>query len=134
MSCNNGVSQSLNNIEKVQVVSGTLPSPSGEETLDTEWSSGIASGAKIRIYATTDLSFAHLDQAYQYIINDLPNQPALHQFSMSYGLGELYEPTGQMHTDDQYFAAICRTGCHPFCVIWRWRFESGFFSEWRRFI
>jgi kumamolisin len=106
----NGVLQSLGNIEKVQVVSGSLPAPSGEETLDTEWSSGIASGAKVRIYATTDLSLDHLDQAYQYIINDLPNQPTLHQLSLSYGLGELYMPTGQMDTDAQYFRSIAGQG------------------------
>jgi kumamolisin len=106
----NGISQSLGNIEKVQVVSGTLSNPSGEETLDTEWSSGIASGAKIRIYATTDLAFTHLDQAYQYIINDLPNQPALHQLSMSFGLGEDYEDPGQMDTDHQYFTTLAGDG------------------------
>jgi subtilase family serine protease len=106
----NGVSQSLGNIEKVQVVSGALPASSGEETLDAEWSSGIASGAKIRIYATTDLFFNHLDQAYQYIINDLSNQRALHQLSMSYGLGEDYMPPGQMDTDAAYFAAIAGRG------------------------
>jgi kumamolisin len=110
----NGVSQSLSNIEKVQVVSGKLPAPSGEETLDTEWSSGIASGAKIRIYATTDLAFDHLDQAYQYIINDLPNQPALHQLSLSYGLGEDYMPAGQMDTDAQYFGSLAGQGVSVF--------------------
>jgi kumamolisin len=108
----NGVPQSLSNIEKVQVVSGTLPAPSGEETLDTSWSSGIASGAGIRIYAVADskLPLSKLDQAYQYIINDLPNQPELHQISMSYGLGELYEPSGQLETDDTYFATIAANG------------------------
>lgn len=106
----NQVSQSLGNIEKIQVVSGTLPAPSGEETLDTEWSSGIASGAKVRIYATVDLAFTHLDQAYQYIINDLPNQPTLHQLSMSFGLGEDYEYPGQMDTDHQYFATLAGQG------------------------
>jgi kumamolisin len=84
----NGIAQSLSNIEEVQVVSGPLPIPSGEETLDVEWSSGMASGAKVRVYATTDLGFVHLDQAYQAIINDLPSQPSLHQISLSYGLGE----------------------------------------------
>jgi kumamolisin len=110
----NGIPQSLNNIEEVQVVSGTLPSPSGEETLDVEWSSGTASGAKVRVYATTDLSFVHLDQAYQTIINELPTQPTLHQVSLSYGLGEEYMPTGQMQTDDQYFAALAGAGITVF--------------------
>jgi kumamolisin len=102
---NNGVGQTLGNIEKVQVVGGALPSPSGEETLDTEWSSSLASEAKVRIYATTDLSFVHLDQAYQFILNELPSQPALRQVSMSFGLGELYESPAQLQTDSQYFAA-----------------------------
>jgi kumamolisin len=110
----NGVSQSLANIEEVQVVSGRLSAPSGEETLDTEWSSGIASGAKVRIYGTTDLALDHLDQAYQYIINDLPNQPALHQLSLSYGLGEDYMPAGQMDTDAQYFGSLASQGVGVF--------------------
>jgi kumamolisin len=106
----NGVPQSLNNIEKVQVVAGTLPAPSGEETLDVSWSSGIASAAKIRIYATRSLAFAQIDQAYQQIINDLPNQRALHQVSMSFGLGETFEALGQMQTDSQYFSVIAGDG------------------------
>jgi kumamolisin len=110
----NGIPQSLNNIEEVQVVSGTLPSPSGEETLDAEWSSGTASGAKVRIYATTDLAFVHLDQAYQTIINELPAQPALHQVSLSFGLGETYMPADEMATDDQYFAAMAGAGISVF--------------------
>jgi kumamolisin len=110
----NGIAQSLSNIEKVQVVSGTLPLPSGEETLDVEWSSGMASGAKVRVYATTDLGFAHLDKAYQAIINDLPSQPTLHQLSLSYGLGETYESTSQMQTDAQYFASLAGSGVTVF--------------------
>lgn len=110
----NAIAQSLNNIEEVQVVSGTLPSPSGEETLDVEWSSGMASGAKVRVYATTDLDFVHLDQAYQAILNDLPSQPALHQVSLSYGLGETYESSTQMQTDAQYFASLAAGGVTVF--------------------
>jgi kumamolisin len=107
---NNAIPQSLANIEEIQVVSGVLPNPSGEETLDVEWSSGMASGAKVRVYATKDLTFVHLDQAYQAIINDLPSQPALRQISLSYGLGETDMPAGQIQTDDQYFAALAGSG------------------------
>ncbi|HEY0794083.1 MAG TPA: FG-GAP-like repeat-containing protein [Chthoniobacterales bacterium] len=110
----NGISQSLNNVEKVQVVPGTLPSPSGEETLDAEWSSGMAAGAMLRIYATVDLSFNHLDQAYQKLINDLPSQPSLHQLSLSYGLGETYTSDAQMQTDTQYFASLAGGGVSIF--------------------
>jgi kumamolisin len=74
----NAITQTLSNIEKVQVVSGTLPSLSGEETLDAEWSSGMALGSKVRIDSTTNLSFVDLDQAYEAILNHLPSRPALH--------------------------------------------------------
>ena len=107
---NNGVNQTLGNIEEIQVASGALPSPSGEETLDAEWSSSMAPGAKVRIYATTDMSFVHLDEAYQTIINEIPSQPDLHQISLSFGLGELYEAPSQLQTDSQYFATLAAEG------------------------
>jgi kumamolisin len=110
----NAIAQSLDNIELVQVVPGALPSPSGEETLDVEWSSGMAWGAKVRVYATTDLQFVHLDQAYQAIIDDLASEPSMHQISLSYGLGETYMPAGQMQTDDQYFAVLAGAGVTVF--------------------
>jgi kumamolisin len=110
----NGIAQTLNNIEEVQVISGPLPSPTGEETLDVEWSSGMAPGAKVRVYATADLGTVHLDQAYETILNELPSQPALHQISLSYGLGETYMPTAQMETDDQYFAFMASAGVSVF--------------------
>jgi kumamolisin len=112
----NSVTQSLSNIEEVQVVAGQLPAPSGEETLDTEWTSGIASQAVIRIYAATDLAFSDLDACYQRILNDLPSQPGLHQVSMSYGLGEDYIASSQMQTDDSYFAAIAGNGVTLFAA------------------
>jgi kumamolisin len=110
----NSIAQSLGNIEEVQVVAGSLPSPSGEETLDVEWSSGMAPGAKVRVYAATDLAFVHLDQAYQRIINELPSQPELHQISLSYGLGELEESSSQLQTDAQYFAVLAANGVTVF--------------------
>lgn len=112
----NGVPQSLSNIEKVQVVAGTPPPPSGEETLDVSWSSGVASAAKIRIYAIADsnLPFSKLDRAYQFIINELSSQPELHQISLSYGLGEDYMATGQMDTDAGYFSSLAAGGVTVF--------------------
>jgi Pro-kumamolisin, activation domain/FG-GAP-like repeat len=106
----NGVAQSLSNIEEVQVVSGALPAPSLEVSLDVEWSSSIAAGSKVRIYATKDLDDVHLDEAYQRILNDLPSQPGLNQVSLSYGIGELNTSTAQMETDSQYFAALAAGG------------------------
>jgi kumamolisin len=112
----NNVPQSLSNIEKVQVLPGSLPAPSGEETLDVSWSSGIASGARIRVYATADSSllFSEVDAVYQFIINDLPSQPALHQISMSYGIGEDYVAPSQLQTDDAFFITLTAAGVSLF--------------------
>jgi kumamolisin len=109
-----GVSQSLGNIQFIQVVSGTLPAPSGEESLDVEWSSAIAPGAAVRVYATKDLSSVHVDKAYAQIVSDLPSQPALHQVSLSYGLGETYSTLSQVQTDDFYFAELANAGVTVF--------------------
>jgi kumamolisin len=104
------VGQSLTNIEEVKVVSGTLPAPSGEESLDVEWSSSIAPGAKVRIYATKDLSFIHLDQAYATIVNDLPANPSMRVLSLSYGAGETFVAPSQLQTDAQFFAELANGG------------------------
>lgn len=105
-----GIGQSLGNVSFVQVVTGTLPSPSGEETLDVEWSSSMAPGAKVRVYATTDLSFVHIDSAYSAIGSDLASRTSLHQLSLSFGLGEKYASLSQVQTDDQYFANLASAG------------------------
>ena len=107
-----GVSQSGTNISYIQVVPGTLSSPSGEESLDTEWSSSIAPGAKVRIYATYDLSDANLDTAYQYIFSDAVAHPGygIHQMTMSYGISEYYTTASQVTTDAQYFANLVSQG------------------------
>jgi hypothetical protein len=112
----NGIPQSLSNIQEIQVVPGALSSPSGEESLDVEWSSGMAPASKVRVYATTDLADVHLDQAYQAILNDLPAQPGLHQVSLSFGIGELYTSSAQMETDSQYFAALAARGVTVFAA------------------
>ena len=105
-----GVNQNINNVDFIQAVSGTLPKPSGEETLDAEWTSGIAAGARIRIYATKTLGDADLDSGYNNIINDIPTQPSLHQVSLSFGSGELESSTSTMKSDSQLFATMAATG------------------------
>ena len=113
---NCSVNQSISNIEFVQAVPGALPSPSGEETLDTEWSSAMAPQAHIRVYACVTLSNTDLDMAYQSVYADATNHPelGLHQMSMSYGEGETYTTQTQVNTDDQYFAELAAAGVTPF--------------------
>lgn len=111
-----GVNQSLGNIQMIQVVSGSLPAPSGEETLDVEWSSSIAPSAHVRVYATTELSDTGLDEAYQQVYTDVLTHPeyGIHQMSMSYGIGETYTTDSQVETDSQYFAALASAGVSVF--------------------
>ena len=111
---NNGIPQSLSNISKINVRNVTLPAPSGEESLDAEWTSGIAPAAKIRIYATGDLYFTSLDKGFQRIISDLATQKTMHALSISLGLGEEEIATSQLLTDSQYLATIAGYGVSIF--------------------
>jgi kumamolisin len=108
--CN--INQSINNIDFIQVVSGTYPAPSGEETLDVEWSSSIAPGAKVRVYGTTSLEDTFLDEAYNQIYSDATSNSGLdiHQMSMSYGGGESTTTQSQVNTDEQYFSELASAG------------------------
>ena len=109
-----GVAQSLNNIQTVQVVSGTLPKQDGEESLDVEWSSAMAPAAKVRVYATRDLSDPNLDRAYQQVYQDAKTMTGLRQVSLSYGIGETEESASQLQTDAQLFANLASIGVTVF--------------------
>jgi kumamolisin len=111
---NANISQSISNIQFIQTVAGTLNTPTGEESLDVEWASGMAPGAHVRVYATVGLSTSQLDQAYAQVLNDATNHPeyGIHQMSMSYGEGEtdIQNDQSQINTDDQYFAELAAAG------------------------
>ncbi len=106
----NKVDQKLGNIIQVDLSGGTLPAPSGEETLDVSWSSGIASNAQVAIYATGNLN--NVGAAYSRIISDLQTgaMPNLHQISMSFGAGELDTSTGELNSTAQLFATMSAYG------------------------
>jgi len=101
----NQITNSLAQITKINVGGGTLPAREGEETLDTEWTSGVASGAGIRVYASGALDFTSLDLAIDRIIADVATRSGLRQMSVSLGLGELYlhGPGGEIATQHQKF-------------------------------
>jgi len=111
-----GLSVTLDQVTKINVAGGTLPNPEGEETLDVSWSSGIAPGAQIRIYATGSLSFTGLDQGLDAIIADLATVPGLNQLSISLGLGETYMggPNGEVATQHQKFLKLAAAGVNVF--------------------
>lgn len=110
------VNRGSSTVTFIQVVSGKLASPSGEETLDTEWSSSIAPGANVRVYASRNLQFYSLDRVYARIYSDVTTNPSLgiHQMSMSYGAAEADVATSQLATDDQYFAELAAAGVTVF--------------------
>ncbi len=89
--------------------------PTGEETLDVEWSSGIASGAKIVVYACGDLDYAN--DCYSRLLDDLQSnaQPTLHQVSISFGAGEISdETTDDMNSVHELFTGIAAYGVSIF--------------------
>ncbi len=113
----NNIAQSIGNLQFIQAVpiptsTEANPPPSDEETLDVEWSSSIAPGAKVRVYATTDLEDTDIDTAYQQVYDDVTAHPQLgiHQMSMSFGEGENYTTSSQVDTDDQYFVELTNAG------------------------
>jgi kumamolisin len=112
----NGLSVTLSQIEEINVKGGQLPGQEGEETLDVEWASGIAPGAVVRVYASGSLQFVDLDLALDNLIADLPTQPAIHQLSISLGLGETFlgGPQGEVATQHQKFLQLAAAGVNVF--------------------
>jgi kumamolisin len=91
-----------------------LPAQEGEETLDAQWTSGIAPGAKIRIYASGTLQFTDLDRALDRIISDLASQPTMRQLSISLGLGETFMAQGEINAQSQKFLKLAAAGVNIF--------------------
>jgi len=112
----NNLPTTISQIQKINVKGGPLPAQEGEETLDVEWASGIAPGAKVRIYASGSLRFVDLDLALDRIIADLPTQPGMRQLSISLGLGETFMggPQGEVATQHQKFLRLAAAGVNVF--------------------
>ena len=104
------ISESLANITKIQVISGTLPTPSGEESVDVQWSTAMAPGVKVRVYAVTMLALSYIDQAYQRIYADLPSVPGFNQLMVCFGANEGDMSDAQMQTEAQNIATLASTG------------------------
>lgn len=109
-----GSSQTLANIEFVKVASGALPAPSGEETLDTEWTSGIGFHSKVRVYASGSLAFTALDAGFHAILSDLSKGIAINQLSISLGACEPGIAQGQINTDNSLLKSITAQGVSIF--------------------
>jgi len=110
----NGMAVTPDRIEVVNVNSAKLDPPTGEETLDAQWTSGIASGAHVRIYATGSLQFTDIDRALDRILADAAKEPGLRQVSMSLGLGETYMAPGDVKTEHAKFLRLAAAGINVF--------------------
>lgn len=112
----NHLPNNLTRIQKINVNGGQLPATEGEESLDAEWTSGIAPGATIRIYASGSLEFVDLDKALDAILDDLQTIPGLRQLSISLGLGETFMggPNGEVATQHQKYLRLAAAGVNAF--------------------
>ncbi len=110
----NGLKTTIKQIEMINVNGVSMPPQEGEETLDAQWTSGIAPGAKIRIYASGTLSFADLDSALDRIITDLATEPGMRQLSISLGLGETFMAPDEIKAQSQKFLRLAASGVNVF--------------------
>ncbi len=110
----NNSKTSISQVQKINVKNVALPPAEGEETLDVSWTSGIAQGANIRVYASGSLQFVDLDKALDRIIADLPSQAGMHQMSISLGLGETYMSKGEAAAQHQKFLFLAASGVNIF--------------------
>lgn len=104
------VGGSLTRVQKINVSGGDLPPPEGEESLDAEWTSGIAPGANVSIYATGSLEFAPLEEGLQRILTDAKANPSLRIASISLGLGEHETPSAAIRIQNGIFLRLAALG------------------------
>lgn len=109
-----GIAADAKRLTVVNVNEVELPPPSGEETLDAQWASGIATGAKVTIYATGSLAFTDIDKALDRVLLDAASDPGLRQVSMSLGLGEAYMAPGEVKTEHAKFLRLAAAGINVF--------------------
>lgn len=112
----NNVAGKIGNIKKINVNNVSLPPMEGEETLDAEWTSGVAPGSEIRIYASGSLSLVDISKTLDAILTDAQAIPSLRQLSISLGLGERFYggPNGEAATQHQKFLRLASLGVNVF--------------------
>jgi kumamolisin len=110
----NKLKTKISQVTMINVNNASLPPQEGEETLDAQWTSGIAPGAKIRIYASGTLQFTDLDRALDRIISDLASEPTMRQLSISLGLGETFMAQGEIKAQSLKFLKLAAAGVNVF--------------------
>ncbi len=109
-----GVTQSLGNVEMVDVAGGpgSAPSTSAQEeaALDAEWVTALAPGCKVRIYGASETDPAENDEILQQVYADLPGHPDMRILSISVGGNELDVPKDYLLIEAQYMANLASAG------------------------
>jgi kumamolisin len=118
-----GVPASTANIQYVSIgigpdtTSSTGYAPELDEaSLDTQWATGLAPGAVIRIYGISSSDAGGFDEAYQQIYADLATNPNLHQLSISFGTGEVEMDRDYFLIEAQYMANLAGAGVTVFAA------------------
>jgi kumamolisin len=107
-------------VQKINVQNVPLPPPDdGEESMDVQWTSGIAKDAIVRVYASGSLKFVDHDKSLDQIIADAGSDPGLRQLSISMGLGEQFlspsgSLTGEVQIEQQKFVRLAALGVNIF--------------------
>lgn len=91
-----------------------LPPREGEETLDTEWATGIAPGARVRVYASGSLEYTYLDRSLDMIYEDAQTTPGMRQVSISLGLREDLVSSGELQIEQAAFTKLAAIGVSAF--------------------
>jgi kumamolisin len=109
-----GSTQKIKNVSFINSTGGTIGLPTGEESMDAEVASGIAPKSKMRIYASSTLSFANLDTTFQNVVDDMNDGVKITQVSISLGACERKVAKGTKNTDDNFFAVMSGLGASVF--------------------
>jgi hypothetical protein len=108
-----GVTQSLSNVQNITIGGGPVSPDSDsvdEVSLDIEWASSLAPGAKFRIYGASATDPAENDEIFQQVYADLPSQPNMNVLSVSIGGNELDVPKDYLVLEAQYMANLASAG------------------------
>lgn len=110
----NNLPNNLSRLTIINVRGVSLPAPTGEESLDVQWTSGIAKDAQIRVYCSGDLYFTSLDLALDRMYLDAGTDPKFRQISVSLGLGEKFMSTGELNTENTKYQRLRALGVNCF--------------------
>lgn len=103
-----------NRVDIINVNNTVLPPAEGEESLDAQWTTGTAPGARVKVYATGSLEFPPLEAGLRKILADAQADASLRIVSISLGLGELDTPAGAIRTQHKLFLRLAALGVNVF--------------------